>query len=506
MRAPIRSSSGERSRIPTRSVFGALALIGLALAAQPALAANLEKLGRECREGKQKACEELAKIATQDKNSNARESAARLLTDQTLLVRIAQQDRDLGVRRAAVSKLNGTSALELLKTLSAEGSDDGIVAGEALDAIQDPSLQFQAALDCKSARLRLSAATRLADQALLSRLALESSDAAVRSESVRKLTGQQAIETVARSGKDPATRVAALWKLTDSTALESIAKNDTDETVRNAAKAASDWKTIQAGHDVYVWKPPSASATGNSVARLKISAILGGDDMSSQIVLAAEKTFGENAFAGRTVSSLALSSTNQNVPTGGIAQATFGNSGMAKQMASASISAVRLLDAIQNPEGPGYVPWWFQPESDQDVCVLAFDNVAVTGGSTLLQAQLSGSFTFIPRVADGKGVWAATNGQNYLFLQSKLHINPSGSLALAGTSAVFAYTPGSGGPLTMTATVLADLQVKVSGTIRFPKDRWTPAGAGFEIQAGGLQFDETGVFFMAGTKYRKHPQ
>ncbi|HKS80536.1 MAG TPA: hypothetical protein VJR23_03445, partial [Candidatus Acidoferrales bacterium] len=159
----------------------ALALFGAALLAQSASAANIQKLGRECHEGKQKSCEELAKIATESKNSDSREEAVRFLTDQPLLIRIAVKDKDPYVRRVAVSVMNETSALELLKELSDGSLADSEVSSDALEKIHDQSLEFQAALDCKAPKMRLQAANALTDQSLLSRLALESSDDGVQS-------------------------------------------------------------------------------------------------------------------------------------------------------------------------------------------------------------------------------------------------------------------------------------------------------------------------------------
>jgi hypothetical protein len=50
---------------------------------------------------------------------------------------------------------------------------------------------------------------------------------------------------------------------------------------------------------------------------------------------------------------------------------------------------------------------------------------------------------------------------------------------------------------------LPAVPVDVTGTIRFPADRWTDAKKGFKIKGGGLQFDETGVFLIPGTQYLK---
>jgi hypothetical protein len=498
------SRHSGKSVIQRCAILAALALIGASLLAQPARASNIAKLGRECREGKQKACEELTKIATESKNANSREEAVQFITDQSLLVRIAVQDQNLAVRRAAVSVMNGPSALEFLKTFSAEASEDGIVANEALEKLQDPSLEFQAALDCKSPKLRLQATDALTDQSLLSRLALQSTDAAVESEALNKLTDQKAIEMVATGAKIAAVRSAALWKLTDSSVIGLIAKNDADASVRDAAKAALDWKTAQSEHEVYVWKAPAPNSNDASLPRWRISGILGSANQSEQIVSVVQKTFGDKAFAGNTDSSVAPSASSARIRTSGLAESTFGDGALAIRMISSAVGANSLLEEMINSEGTGYVSWWFEPENDKDACLLESGtippgmNVALTAAKA--QLQFNGVF------ANGKGVWAVGGGSAFLFFQPKLHINANGKLAMAGSVATFSYVSGTPGHLTVGASTLQDAAVVVVGTIRFPQNKWTLAGAGYELQDGGLQFDETGVFLMVGTKYRKHPQ
>ena len=154
-----------------------------------------------------------------------------------------------------------------------------------------------------------------------------------------------------------------------------------------------------------------------------------------------------------------------------------------------------------NPEGPGHVSWWVEPGTENDMCLLESGgippgmNVALT--AAMAQLRFNGVF------ANGKGVWAVSGENAFLFFQPKLHINANAKLAIGGSVAALSYIPGTPGQLAVNASTLQDTLVTIVGTIRFPQDKWTLAGAGIELQGGGLQFDETGVFLMPGTKYRK---
>lgn len=480
-----------------------LALIGAALLAQPARASNIAKLGRECREGKQKACEELTRIATEGKYPMDRESAIHELSDQVLLLRIALQDPDVSVRRAAADKLDAASALEFLKSFSMETLDDINLSSLALSKIQDPSLVFQAALDCKEVGMRKMSTDKLTDQSLLSRLALESTDAAVQSKAVNKLTDQKAIETVATGSKVAAVRAAALWKLTNSSVVESIEKNDADENVRNAAKAALDWETVRAEHEAYVWKASAPAATGSPLPRWKVSGVLGTSDRSWEIITVVQQIYGEKAFAGETSLSVAPVM-NSRFQTARLDESTSGNGPLARSMMATSIGANWLLERDINEESAGYVPWWIDPEEDQDACILESSAVPPELGVALKAAMMKLEFRGV--IVSGKGVWEVNDEKAYVFFQPKLHVNRYGQLALGGTVAAFTYVAGTPGQLAMKSSTLEDAPVTVSGTIRVAPDHVTQVGGGYELQGGGLQFDETGVFLMVGTKYRKRPQ
>lgn len=122
-------------------------------------------LARACNSGKQKACNELTKIAVEDKHATVHAAAVTELTDQSLLAKIAVEDPDARVCRAAALK------------------------------VTDEALQAKIALGAADASVRGAAVAKLTDQAILAKVAAEDKDAGVRSAAVAKL-GDKAWEGV----------------------------------------------------------------------------------------------------------------------------------------------------------------------------------------------------------------------------------------------------------------------------------------------------------------------
>jgi hypothetical protein len=445
-------------------------------------ASNVAALGSQCQSGKQKACDQLAKIAVEDKNPGARSDAVSQITDQILLAKIALEDPDSDVQEAAVGKLTDQTALEKIsledpdldvrqaavEKLTDQAAlekisltkDDYKVAQAALQKLTDQSLVFQTALDAQDSVIRSAATGKLTDPLLLSRVAMEGTDATAGSDAVKKLRDQTLLGKIATSAKDPEVRTAAVWTLTNQSLLENAAAADPDEAVRNAAKVAADWKTAQAEHEVYLWKAPADDASAAAKPRWKISAILGAADLGGGIV----------------------------------------DSDSSDPRAASFMNMAAFLGSENNPEAASFAPWPFKPESDNDVCDFDSGNLPMqdSGGN---QTQIPAPISFSGRVLNGKGIWGVTSGKTTLLFQPKLHISAGGTLALGGTWA--AYTDSTG-TVNYSYSTMQDVPVIVTGTIRFPPDLWTAAGAGFDILGGGLQFDETGVFLMKGTQYRLH--
>jgi hypothetical protein len=429
-------------------------LFALFALAEPLRASNIPALGSQCHSGKQKACDELAKIATEDKHPDRRSEAVSQLNDQSLLEKIALQDSAADVCDEAVSMLTDQAALG--RVAIAETVKD--IAQEALNKVTDPSWLFQAALEAKVFEIRTAAADKLEDPLLLSRIALESTDTTIGVRAIKKLSDQSLLGKIATQAKDSAVRTAAVWKLTDRVLLAKVAADDPDEDVRKAASAAEDWKTAQAEREVYVWKAPTPDASGAPLPRWRISGILGAADLGEDI---------SNSDSSQTLGSLAM----------GVGS---------------------LLESSINPEAAGFSPWSFKPENDQDVCDLESGYLSFLD-SDGNQKRIPAPISFKGHVANGKGMWGMSDGKSVVLFRPTLHIDQKGTLAIGGAWA--GYTPGTGTGSFSSSTIQD--AVIVVGTIRFPKDELNQAGAGLEIMGGGLQFDETGVFLMPGTQYRK---
>ncbi len=141
---------------------------------------SVDTLASQCHSGKQKACNELAKVALEDKDPSIRSAAVAQLTDQAVLAKVALGDADASIRAAAVAKL----------------TDQAVLA--------------KIALGDQDASVRVAAVAKLTDQAVLAKVALGDADASVRAAAVAKLTDPALLAKIAAEDKDPAVRCSAL--------------------------------------------------------------------------------------------------------------------------------------------------------------------------------------------------------------------------------------------------------------------------------------------------------
>lgn len=109
--------------------------------------------------------------------------AVKMLTDQSLLADIAQNDNDYAVRV------------------------------EATERITNPSVWEEIAKTDKSSTVRLAAIKKLTDQAVLESIAQTDHSSTVRKAAVEKLTGQTALVAIAKTDKQPTVRCSALKKI-----------------------------------------------------------------------------------------------------------------------------------------------------------------------------------------------------------------------------------------------------------------------------------------------------
>ena len=225
-------------------------------------ASNVEKVNKlalQCDSGKQKACNELTKIAMRDKDFGVRYSAVMKLTDQSVLAKIAVGDEAGSVRGAAVMRLTDQPLLAkvamedkenrvrnialakltdqpLLAKIVLEAAN-GRVVNDVMAKLTDQSLLAKIAVEHRDFNIRYLAVTKLADRSLLAKIAVEDKDATVRSTAVAKLVDQSVLAKIAVEDKESSVRGAAMAKLTDQSLLEKIALEATDAGARSAAVA-----------------------------------------------------------------------------------------------------------------------------------------------------------------------------------------------------------------------------------------------------------------------------
>jgi hypothetical protein len=457
----------------------ALALAALFLTAAPLWARpNISNLARECKAGKQNACAELAKIAVENKDAFVRREAVSQLTDLPLLARIAVEDKTEWVREQAVSELSDQPLLAKIAVEDASNrvvnaavrklTDQALLAKVALESpsialaatwkLTDQALLARVALRGANTVARRDALARLTDQASLASVAVEGEDASVRNLALSKLTDQALLAKIAVEDKEPGVSGAAVWRLTDQVLLASVASDSKGENVRKAAKTAlAGGETVGNVREVYIWRSPTGNSSESLRSRWRISGVLGAADLDGGILEPGQSIVLDAMMAGDSAPDSTLT--------------------------------------------PGFSLWQFAPENGDDVCALE------SGSFSVGVKEVSAPISFIGHSTNGKGVWGISGGTSdskaVVFFRPKLYLKSDGTMVMGGLMASLGTSPVAAGAFSQGVSVVQEAPVIVTGTIRFPKDRWTAAGASFHIRGGGLQFDETGVFLMPGTEYGK---
>jgi hypothetical protein len=129
---------------------------------------NISALAHQCNSlGKQSACQELARIAVEDKDANARRSAVAVLTDQATLATVAIHDTDIDVRKAAVANL--TDQIALTAVALHDTSPD--LRSSAVVKLTDPVTLGKIAVEDDAVNVRYDAAGGIQDVDLLGEIA-----------------------------------------------------------------------------------------------------------------------------------------------------------------------------------------------------------------------------------------------------------------------------------------------------------------------------------------------
>ena len=173
----------HRYRNPAYAITTAVLILGFVFPAELAGEADIVRLGRECRQGHNRACEDLLKLAKTSKDSTVRVSAVSEISDQSALARIANTDVSASVRRAAVVRLTDQDALRSVAT----GDKDSDVRSEAVRKLKDAAAAAQIARSDPSAMVRQAALELIEDVTLLKEIAASDPDLSIRRAAARKI-------------------------------------------------------------------------------------------------------------------------------------------------------------------------------------------------------------------------------------------------------------------------------------------------------------------------------
>lgn len=179
----------------------------------------------------------LARLATTDKDGEIRAAAVRNknFTDQTLLAKIAVEDKYGWARKNASEKL--TDPILLAKIAMEDTKAPPRAAAVKNDHFRDQTLLAKIAVEDTNEKVRKNAAHKLTDPILLAKIAVEDTNVGVRIIATKKVTDSTILAKIAMEDQNYQTRRAAANNvhLTDQNLLAKIAKADTHERVRTAA-------------------------------------------------------------------------------------------------------------------------------------------------------------------------------------------------------------------------------------------------------------------------------
>ncbi len=173
----------------------------------------------------------LAKIAAEDGDWRVRKAAVQRVTDQALLARIATEAKDAFVREAAAQRMTD----QALPAKSATEAKDRDVHEAAAQRVTDRALPARIATEAKDGDVHEAAVSRVTDQALLARIATQHEDWRVREAAVKRVSDQALVARIAIEDEDGHVRKAAMGRVTDQALLARIATQHEDWRVREAA-------------------------------------------------------------------------------------------------------------------------------------------------------------------------------------------------------------------------------------------------------------------------------
>jgi hypothetical protein len=156
-----------------------------------------------------------------------RETAVANISDQSILIRIAKNDRELLVRQAAALKLSDLFSSALISA----------ICRGTVEEITDEDVLAKFAKHAGNKKLAGAALQRLSDSKLINDVAEHGRIQAVRQAAVEMVTDQDVLARIAKQPHDDSLAVAAVGRVSDQACLTDIAAHSRN---RLAAKAAVD--------------------------------------------------------------------------------------------------------------------------------------------------------------------------------------------------------------------------------------------------------------------------
>jgi hypothetical protein len=161
----------------------------------------------------------LADIAKTSKESNVRQAAVELVTDQAVLGDIARNAEEGWVRTAALKRLTDQ---RVFADLAKDGKEYAVRMG-ALNCVADDDLLADIAKHAEEADVRAAAVERVTDQRLLKDVAKSDKEWAVRKAAVNRMHDNVMLAEIAENDKDPNVSQAAVERITDQSVLAHLA-------------------------------------------------------------------------------------------------------------------------------------------------------------------------------------------------------------------------------------------------------------------------------------------
>jgi hypothetical protein len=168
----------------------------------------------------------LAKLA-EGENPHIRWACALKITNQSVLAKIAGEDTDGRVNRAALNRITDQTLLAKLAIVATIGDEAMRICEFAAWRLTNTVLLAQVAVEARNSQARRAAVAKITDETILVRVALNDVSAKVGVDAVAKLTNETLLAKVIAEAQDSHVRQAAAEKI-QSLRTKPLLKNQRD--------------------------------------------------------------------------------------------------------------------------------------------------------------------------------------------------------------------------------------------------------------------------------------